>query len=92
MLAGEYFFDPNYVVVKVNVPVEITIKKEPTIIAHNFVLKAPDAGMDVHQSLSSDPRIIKFTPRRPGNILFTATRNSSFSRVTEKKGWRASLK
>jgi len=86
MRAGEYFFDPNYVVVKVNVPVEITIKKEPTIIPHNFVLKAPDAGMDVHQSLSSDPRIIKFTPTKTGKYPFYCDKKFLFLESHREKG------
>ena len=56
VLAGEYFFDPNYIVVKVNVPVEIKIKKEPTIVPHSFVIKAPDAGMDINEPVSLSPR------------------------------------
>lgn len=29
---GEYFFDPNHIIVKVDVSVELLIKKEPSII------------------------------------------------------------
>jgi plastocyanin domain-containing protein len=86
MLAGEYFFDPNYLVVKVNVPVEITIKKEPTIIPHAFVIKAPDAGMDIHESLSSDPRTIRFTPTKTGKYPFYCDKKFLFFKSHREKG------
>jgi len=40
VLAGEYFFKPNHIVVKAAAPVEITIKKEPSIAPHDFVIRA----------------------------------------------------
>ena len=27
VIGGDYYFDPNYIVVKVNIPVELTVKK-----------------------------------------------------------------
>jgi plastocyanin domain-containing protein len=91
MLAGEYFFDPNYIIVKVNVPVEITIKKEPTIIPHDFVLKAPDAGIDIVQSLSSDPRIIRFTPTKTGKYPFYCDKKFLFFESHRKKGMEGTI-
>lgn len=41
---GEYFFDPSHIIVKVNVPVELKITKEPGVTPHDIVLKAPGAG------------------------------------------------
>ncbi len=41
VLAGAYFFNPDYIIVKVNVPVEFKVRKEPGIVPHDFVLKAP---------------------------------------------------
>ena len=58
MLAGSYFFDPNYVIVKVNVPVEIKIKKEPGMVPHDIVMNVPEAGIDFRQELTDTPQII----------------------------------
>lgn len=44
--AGSFFFDPDYVVVRVNVPVEVTVKKEAEITPHDFVVDAPEAGFE----------------------------------------------
>jgi len=91
VLAGEYFFDPNYIIVKVNVPVEIEIKKEPTIIPHAFVIKAPDAGMDIHESLSSEPKIIKFTPTKTGKYPFYCDKKFLFFESHREKGMEGTI-
>lgn len=86
VLAGEYFFDPNYIVVKVNVPVEIKIKKEPTIVPHSFITKAPEAGMDIYESLSSEPKIIRLTPTKVGKYPFYCDKKFLFSKSHREKG------
>jgi plastocyanin domain-containing protein len=86
VLAGEYFFDPNYIVVKVNVPVEIKIKKEPTIVPHSFITKAPEAGMDIYESLGSEPKIIRFTPTKVGKYPFYCDKKFLFSKSHREKG------
>jgi len=86
VLAGEYFFDPNYIVVEVNVPVEIKIKKEPTIVPHSFITKAPEAGMDIYESLSSEPKIIRFTPTKVGKYPFYCDKKFLFSKSHREKG------
>ena len=70
MVGGSYYFKPNVVIVKVNVPVEISIKKEPGFVPHNIVLRAPDAGMDFKVELSTEPKAIKFTPTKIGKYPF----------------------
>ena len=64
---GEYFFDPNYIIVKANVPVELDVKKTPGFIPHDIVVKAPEAGIDFAVDLNDKkPEIIKFTPTKVG--------------------------
>lgn len=81
MVGGSYFFNPNDVNVKVNVPVEIKIRMESGIIPHDFVLKAPEAGMDVKVELRKEPQTIRFTPTKVGEYPF----------YCDKKTWRTSL-
>lgn len=89
--AGEYFFNPDRIIVKVNVPVEISIRKEPGIVPHHFVLKAPEAGMDILESLSSDPKTIRFTPTRAGEYQFYCDKKLIFSRSHREKGMEGTL-
>ena len=64
---GEYYFDPNYIIVKVNTPVELTLKKAKGYIPHDIMVKAPEAGIDFKIDLSDkDAKTVKFTPTKVG--------------------------
>ncbi len=86
MLAGSYFFDPDHIIVKVDVPVEISIKREPGITPHDFVIKEPEAGMDISETLSTEPKIIKFTPKKPGSYPFYCSKKLLFLKSHREKG------
>jgi plastocyanin len=67
IIGGEYYFDPNYIVVKVNVPVELNVKKAPGYVPHNIAVKAPEAGIDFKTDMDAKkPDLIKFTPTKIG--------------------------
>ncbi len=91
ILAGQYFFKPNHIVVKKNVPVELKVRKEPGIVPHDFVIKAPEAGIDILESLSKDPKTIRFTPTRPGKYPFYCDKKLIFSKSHREKGMEGVL-
>jgi plastocyanin domain-containing protein len=91
ILAGSYFFDPNTIIVKVNVPVELKIRREPGMIPHNIVLKAPDAGIDIRQELKETPEIIKFTPTKTGTYPFDCDKKVLFFESHKDKGMTGTL-
>jgi len=91
MTAGEYFFDPNVVVVKVNVPVELTVRKEPGITPHDIALKAPEAGVDFAVDLSTEPKVIKFTATKPGKYPFACTERFLFFKSHKERGMHGVL-
>lgn len=67
IVGGSYYFDPNYIVVKVNVPVELKVKKEPGMTPHDIVVKDAEAGIDFKTDLSSKEwSDITFTPTKVG--------------------------
>jgi plastocyanin len=70
ILGGSYYFTPNRIIVKVNVPVELKVKKESGIVPHNIAMKAPEAGIDFDVSMSDEPKVVKFTPTRVGTYPF----------------------
>ncbi len=75
ILGGGYFYNPNYIVVKVNVPVEFSVRKESGMTPHDFVIKAPEAGIDVNvKSLDTKPQIITFTPTKVGKYPFICSK------------------
>jgi len=65
---GEYYFEPNYLVLKVNTPVELKIKKAGGYIPHNLIVKAPAAGIDLKIDLKNDFQTVKFTPTKTGKF------------------------
>jgi plastocyanin domain-containing protein len=91
VLAGSYFFDPNYIVVKVNVPVEMKISKESGLIPHDIVLKAPEAGMDFKVELSDSPQTIRFTPTKTGKFTFDCDKKLLFFESHRDKGMVGTL-
>jgi plastocyanin domain-containing protein len=75
ILGGGYFYNPNYIVVKVNVPVELSVTKESGITPHDFVIEAPEAGVDVSiKSLDTKPQVVKFTPTKIGKYPFICSK------------------
>jgi plastocyanin len=91
MTAGEYYFDPAVVVVKVNVPVELTIKKTGGITPHNIVIKAPEADVDFKVDLSSEPQKISFMATKAGSYAFECTNKFLFFKSHKERGMHGVL-
>jgi plastocyanin len=70
MKAGDFYFKPNNVIVKVNVPVVITVNEEAGYTSHSTVLHAPEAGIDFDVDPGKDAKTIGFTPTRVGRYPF----------------------
>ena len=91
ILGGSYFFDPNYIIVKVNIPVEFRIRKEAGYTPHNFILKAQEAGIVISQDLGKEPAIIKFTPTKPGTYEYYCGKKLLFFKSHKEKGMVGTL-
>ena len=91
VLAGKYFFKPDHIIVKVNVPVEIKVRKEAGIVPHSFVIKEPEAGIEVNESLSTEPKVIKFTPQEAGEYPFYCGQKLLFFKSHREDGMKGVL-
>lgn len=91
LVAGEYFFEPRHIIVKLNVPVEITATKKRGMTPHNIVIKAPEAGIEISESLSTKPRIIRLTPRKSGTYAFYCDKKLLFFKSHRGKGMEGVL-
>jgi plastocyanin len=91
ILGGGYFFKPDHVIVKVNVPVEMVISKEDGFTPHNFIIEAPEAGIEVDESLSSDPKVVKFTPTKVGKYPYYCSKKLLFFEDHREKGMEGVL-
>ncbi|OGW53306.1 MAG: quinol oxidase [Nitrospirae bacterium RBG_19FT_COMBO_55_12] len=91
ILSGSYFYDPNYIVVKVNVPVELKVKKEAGATPHTIMLKAAEAGIDFSESLSAEPKVIRFTPTKTGKYPFFCDKRLLFFKSHKDRGMEGVL-
>lgn len=88
---GAYFFKPKRVIVKAKVPVELTVSVDRSVIPHSFVIQAPEAGIAVDESLSSQPKTIRFTPTAAGRYPFYCRNRLLFFESHREKGMEGVL-
>lgn len=86
IIGGSYFFKPSRIVVKKGIPVELSVSKEPGMAPHSIVANAPEAGIIFDESLSSDPKIITFTPKATGEYVFYCRNKLPFFPSHREKG------
>ncbi|MDF1615220.1 quinol oxidase [Desulfurivibrio dismutans] len=92
MEGGEYYFDPNVVVVKVNVPVELNVRDTGGIAPHDIVLHAPEAGIDFAVDYGREPVTISFTPTKVGEYEFDCSKRFLFFKSHRDRGMHGILK
>lgn len=83
---GSYYFDPNYIVVKVNTPVEFMVKKESGFVPHDIIVKAPEAGIDFSVELKEKPAPITFTPTKVGKYEMYCDKKLLFFKSHKDRG------
>ena len=89
---GSYYFKPDYIIVKVNVPVEFTLKKDSSWLAHDFIMEEKDAGIVIDETLSTEKTIVvRFTPVRTGKFSFYCSKKFAFFKGHRKKGMEGTL-
>jgi plastocyanin len=91
MTAGEYYFDPSVVVVRVNVPVELTIRKSGGITPHTLSMKAAEADLDFTIAISKDPKKISFMATKIGTYPFECTERFLFFKSHKDRGMHGVL-
>lgn len=88
---GAYFFKPRRVIVKSNVPVELTVSVGRSVIPHSFVIQSPEAGIVVDENLSNQPSNIRFTPTAVGSYPFYCRNRLLFFESHREKGMEGVL-
>jgi plastocyanin domain-containing protein len=91
IVGGDYYFDPNYIVVKVNVPVEFHVKKVSGIVPHDIVMDEPEAGITFKEKLGSEPKVITFTPKKTGVFPFYCNKRFLFFKSHRERGMEGVL-
>ncbi len=86
IVGGEYFYDPNYIVVKKNRPVEMKFRKAAGYIPHNLVVKAPEAGININLEMKGDSRTVKFIPTKVGKYPMYCDKSLMWFKTHREKG------
>ena len=91
ILGGDYFFKPSHIIVKLNVPVELSVSLEPGIVPHTLIINAPEAGIAIDKSLSTDIQTFVFTPKAIGKYPFYCKNKLLFFKSHQEKGMEGIL-
>ena len=83
---GSYFFKPDHIVVRINIPVELKVSKESGLIPHNIVAISREAGIAFQENLSSTPKSIRLTPTKVGTYPIYCSKKAPFSKSHREKG------
>ncbi len=91
LVGGSYFFDPARIIVRVNVPVELSVRKEPGMVPHNIVISAVNAGIDFDEEMKTEPKVIRFTPTKVGSYPIYCSKKLLFFESHREKGMEGML-
>lgn len=86
LVGGEYYFDPDYIIVKANVPVEFRVKKAGGIVPHDIVIDASEADVKIKEDLGKEQKKLRFTLKRAGKYQFYCTKKLLFFKSHKERG------
>ena len=86
IIGGSYFFNPNRIIVKKGITVELSVSKESGMAPHSIVANAPEAGIVFDESLNGNPKIITFTATATGEYVFYCKNKLPFFPSHREKG------
>lgn len=88
---GGYFFRPDHIVIKLNVPVELLASREAGAAPHNLVIQAPEAGIAVEEDLAVEAKKILFTATALGKYPFYCSKKLLFFASHRERGMEGVL-
>jgi plastocyanin len=92
IIVDSYSYKPDHLIVTVGHPVELTLKSVTTIVPHNFVIKAPELGVNLSQDVPAGKTVtVQFTPTGAGKIEFYCDKKLLFFKSHKEKGMVGTL-
>lgn len=87
-----YTIRPDRIVVNVNQPVTLKVTNKATIVPHDLIIKAPEAGIDVKIDLrAGNSGEATFTPTIAGTYEMLCDKKPPFLRSHKNKGMHGVL-
>lgn len=92
IILDSYSYAPNHLIVQAGKPVELTLTRATLFTPHNFLLKEPDAGINIEEDVGhSEPTTVRFTPTKPGIYTFYCDRKLLFFPSHREEGMEGKL-
>ena len=91
VVGGSYYYEPNHIIVKRGIPVEMSITKEPGIAPHDIVMKVPEAGIVFSEAMTKGNKVIQFTPNKIGKFQFYCSERFLFFKSHRAHGMEGIL-
>ena len=89
---GSYYIKPEKISVKVGEVVTLSIINDATLIPHNLVIEAPEAGIHVKVDVSAGKSAsITFTPTKTGSYEILCSKKPPFGKSHKEKGMHGTL-
>ncbi len=82
-----YSYKPDHLIVVAGKPVELTLKSVTIIVPHNFVIKAPEIGVEINQGVPAGKTVkVQFTPTKEGKTEIYCDKKLLFFKSHKGKG------
>ncbi len=90
---GDYQFHPDTVSIAAGTAAELILTNRDSITPHNFVVEAPEAGMEVNLDVpAGESATIVLRPTRPGTYTFYCDKQFLFFESHREKGMEGQIK
>ena len=90
---GDYQFHPKTVSIAAGTAAELILTNRDSITPHNFIVEAPEAGMEVNSEVSAGESVtIVLRPTRPGTYTFYCDKQFLFFESHREKGMEGQIK
>jgi uncharacterized cupredoxin-like copper-binding protein len=89
---GDYQFHPKIVSIAAGTAAELVLTNRDAITPHNFIVEAPEAGMEVNLGVSAgESATIVLRPTRPGTYAFYCDKKFLFFPSHREKGMEGQI-
>ncbi|MBI3811858.1 MAG: cupredoxin domain-containing protein [Nitrospirae bacterium] len=92
IVVDTYSYKPDHLIVVAGKPVELTLKSVTIIVPHNFVIKAPEIGVEINQEVRAGKTVkVQFTPMKEGKVEIYCDKKLLFFKSHKEKGMLGTL-
>ena len=92
VVLGSYFIKPDKITLKVGQPVTLNLVNEASMVPHDLVIKAPEAGIDVAIDVPAGKKAsVSFTPSKAGRYEMICDKKLLFFKSHKEKGMHGVL-